>query len=144
MDYTVLPTINALLNATTGGLLVAGYRAIKARRIERHRAYMIAAMISSALFLASYVTYHTMRQAAQGLGHTIFAGPAWLRPIYYALLISHVVLAAAILPPILITFRRGLLRRDAAHARLARRVWPAWIYVSASGVVVYLLLYHVA
>ena len=144
MDYTLLPTLNALLNATTGGLLLAGYRAIKARRIERHRGYMIAAMVSSALFLTSYVTYHTMRQAAQGLGHTVFAGPSWLRPIYYALLISHVVLAAAVLPPILITFRRGLLRQDAAHARLARSVWPVWIYVSGSGVAVYLLLYHVA
>jgi putative membrane protein len=136
MDLSILPTLNALLNGTAGVLLVAGFWAIKNRRIETHRRFMTAAFVTSALFLVSYVVYHAQA------GSKPFTGTGWLRTVYFAVLIPHVILAAAVVPLALLTLRRGLLRNDAAHRRIARITLPIWLFVSVSGVVVYLMLYR--
>jgi uncharacterized membrane protein YozB (DUF420 family) len=128
--------VNAALNATASVLLVTGWRLIKQRRIDQHRACMIAAVAASALFLTSYVVYHA------NAGSKPFPGTGLVRGIYFAILIPHVALAATTLPIILITFSRGLRRDDARHRRIARWTMPLWLFVSASGVVVYLMLYH--
>ena len=131
-----LPHLNAALNATATLLLVTGWLLIKRRRIQQHRAVMIAAVITSAAFLTSYVTYHA------NAGSKPFQGTGAIRTIYFAILITHVVLAAATLPPILITFIRGLRRDDQRHRRIARWTLPVWLYVSVTGVIVYVMLYR--
>jgi uncharacterized membrane protein YozB (DUF420 family) len=130
-----LPHLNAALNAVCAVLLVRGYVLIKARRIDAHRRTMIAAFVASALFLTSYVVYHAQ------IGSKPFAGTGVLRAIYFAILIPHVLLAAAVLPLAIVTLRRGLRRDDARHRRLARWTLPIWLFVSVTGVVVYLMLY---
>lgn len=130
-----LPTVNALLNATSAALLFAGWLQIRRRKIERHRRFMLAACAVSALFLASYLTYHFFA------GATRFAGTGWSRPVYFSILISHTVLATAVLPLVLVTVWRGLRRDDARHRRIARWTFPVWLYVSITGVLVYLMLY---
>lgn len=132
-----LPHLNALLNTVTMVLLVTAFVLIRQRRIDAHRRAMIAALTVSALFLVSYLIYHFSAPIF------VFRGEGVVRPIYYALLISHVVLAAVATPMILVTAWRGLNRIDARHRALARWTWPLWMYVSVSGVIVYLLLYHV-
>lgn len=136
MSVTDLPALNALLNLTAAVLLVIGWRFIKARRIDAHRRTMIAAFCTSALFLVSYLTYHAQ------VGSKPFPGTGVLRVIYFSILIPHVVLAAAILPLAIVTLRRGLVRNDAAHRRIARVTLPLWLFVSVTGVVVYLMLYR--
>jgi putative membrane protein len=136
VSIDVLPHLNAALNATASVLLLTGWRLIKRRRIAQHRACMIGAVTASALFLTSYVISHAHA------GTKIFPGTGWVRPVYFAILIPHVILAAATLPLILVTFARGLQRDDARHRRLARRTLPLWLFVSISGVVVYAMLYH--
>jgi uncharacterized membrane protein YozB (DUF420 family) len=131
-----LPALNAVLNLTATALLVIGWFLIKAKRIDAHRRVMIAAFCTSALFLVSYLIYHAQ------VGSRPFAGTGLLRTIYFAILIPHVVLAAVILPLAIVTLRRGLIRRDAAHRRIARITLPLWLFVSVSGVVVYLMLYQ--
>ena len=131
-----LPHLNALLNATATILLVTGWVLIKKRRIAQHRAVMIAAVAVSAAFLTSYVIYHA------NAGSKPFPGTGTIRTVYFAVLIPHVILAAAVLPPILITFVRGLRRDDARHRRIARWTLPVWLYVSVTGVIVYLMLYR--
>jgi uncharacterized membrane protein YozB (DUF420 family) len=131
-----LPHLNALLNATATILLVTGWVLIKRRRIAQHRAVMIAAVTVSAAFLTSYVVYHA------NAGSKPFQGTGAIRTLYFAVLIPHVILAAAVLPPILITFARGLRRDDARHRRIARWTLPVWLYVSVTGVIVYLMLYR--
>ena len=131
-----LPHLNAALNATATLLLVTGWLLIKRRRIQQHRAVMIAAVITSAAFLTSYVTYHA------NAGSKPFQGTGAIRTIYFAILIPHVVLAAVSLPPILITFIRGLRRDDQRHRRIARWTLPVWLYVSVTGVIVYVMLYR--
>jgi uncharacterized membrane protein YozB (DUF420 family) len=130
-----LPHLNAALNALSTVLLVTGWRLIKRRRIDQHRRCMIAAVLTSAAFLASYVVYHAQ------VGSKPFAGTGLARAVYFTILLPHVVLAAAVLPPILVTFVRGLRRDDVRHRRLARRTMPVWLFVSVSGVVVYVMLY---
>jgi len=132
-----LPHLNAFLNTVTMVLLVTAFVLIRRRRIDAHRRAMIAALAVSALFLVSYLIYHFSAPIF------VFRGEGVVRPIYYALLISHVVLAAVATPMILVTAWRGLNRIDARHRALARWTWPLWMYVSVSGVIVYLLLYHV-
>lgn len=132
-----LPHLNAFLNTVTMVLLVTAFVLIRQRRIDAHRRAMIAALTVSALFLVSYLIYHFSAPIF------VFRGEGVVRPIYYALLISHVVLAAVATPMILVTAWRGLNRIDARHRALARWTWPLWMYVSVSGVIVYLLLYHV-
>ncbi len=136
MSVADLPALNACLNLAAAVLLVAGWRLIKARRIEAHRRTMIAACCVSALFLASYVTYHAHA------GSKPFPGTGLLRMIYFSVLIPHVLLAAAILPLALVTLRRGLARRDDAHRRIARITLPLWLIVSVTGVIVYVMLYQ--
>jgi putative membrane protein len=129
-----LPTLNATLNGVSALLLGTGYTMIRKRRVAWHRAAMLAAWVTSMLFLASYTVYHAIA------GSTAYHGAA--RPVYFAILISHVILAAAILPLAIVTLARALGGRFPAHARLARWTLPIWIYVSVTGVVVYLMLYR--
>ena len=136
MDVADLPALNAALNATSGVLLLGGYAAIKQRRVATHRAFMLSACVVSALFLTSYVIYHA------NAGSKPFPGTGVVRTVYFAVLIPHVILAAAVLPPILVTFARGLRRDDVRHRRIARWTLPVWLYVSVTGVLVYVLLYQ--
>ena len=136
MSVSDLPTLNALLNLTAALLLVIGWRLIKAGHIDAHRRTMIAAFATSALFLISYLTYHAQA------GSRPFTGTGVLRIVYFSILIPHIVLAAAILPLAIVTLRRGLARRDVAHRRIARVTLPIWLFVSVTGVVVYLMLYR--
>jgi uncharacterized membrane protein YozB (DUF420 family) len=131
-----LPALNALLNTTCAVLLVAGYRLVRAGRREAHRRVMLAALVTSTLFLASYLLYHAQ------VGSVRFTGQGWIRTVYFAVLISHTVLAAAILPLVLVTLARAVRGRFDAHRRLARYTLPLWLYVSVTGVVVYLMLYR--
>jgi uncharacterized membrane protein YozB (DUF420 family) len=135
MSVSDLPALNAVLNATSAALLINGFRHVKAGRIDAHRRSMIAAFTTSTLFLISYVAYHAQ------VGSRPFAGTGILRIVYFSILIPHVVLAAAVLPMALVTLRRGLVRNDAAHRRIAKVTFPIWLFVSVTGVLVYLMLY---
>ena len=135
-DVAVLPTLNAFLNGASAVLLLAGWRCIRQRRIAAHRACMLGAFCVSVLFFVSYVTYHALT------GSQPFAGSGWIRWLYFPVLVSHIVLAAAMVPLVLTTLYRALSADFARHARLARFTLPVWIYVSITGVVVYLMLYH--
>ena len=133
---TDLPALNACLNATSALFLLLAYRAIRRREIDRHRALMLAAAITSAVFLASYLTYHAL------VGSVRFTGQGPVRIVYFAILISHTILAIAVLPLVLRTLYLGLRRRDDKHRRIARWTFPIWLYVSVTGVVVYVMLYR--
>ena len=132
-----LPHLNAALNATSAILLTIGWFLIKARRIQAHRRMMIAAFISSALFLVSYLIYHA------NIGSKLFPGTGVIRTVYFAILIPHVTLAAVVLPMAIVTLRRGLRRDDNRHRPLARITLPLWLFVSVTGVIVYLMLYWI-
>jgi len=131
-----LPAVNASLNALSGILLLAGYVLIRARRIQQHRACMIAAFATSSLFLICYVVYHAQ------VGSVRFTRQGFVRPLYYTILITHVTLAATVLPLAIITLSRGLKARYPQHRRIARWTLPVWMYVSVTGVLVYVLLYQ--
>lgn len=133
-----LPALNATLNATTALLLSGGYGMVRRRRLLAHKACMLSAFAVSMLFLASYLYYH----AHAGLRH--FEGRGWLRPAYFAILFTHTVLAAAIVPLAVTTVYFGLRSRHPAHQRIARWTLPLWLYVSLTGVVVYLLLFRLS
>lgn len=133
----LLPHVNATLNASAMVLLGYARVMIAQRRIEQHKRAMLAALAVSALFLVTYITYHYVAPIF------VFRGYGWIRPVYYVLLISHVVLAALAIPMILVTAWFGLRRVDSRHRAIARWTWPVWMYVSVSGVVVYLLLYQI-
>jgi putative membrane protein len=135
-DVAALPALNAVLNGASAVLLTCGWLAIRRRRITVHRACMLGAFSVSVLFLVSYVVYHALA------GSRAFAGQGWIRPVYFAVLISHVLLAAAMVPFVLTTLYRALGADFARHARLARFTLPVWLYVSVTGVVVYLILYR--
>ncbi len=135
MNVNDLPHLNAALNALCTVLLTTGFLLIKSGRIEAHRRCMIAAFATSALFLISYVTYHAQ------VGSKPYPGTGVMRTIYFTILMPHVVLAAAVLPLAVVTLRRGLRRDDARHRKLARITLPIWLFVSVTGVVVYLMLY---
>ena len=135
MSISDLPHLNAALNGLSAVLLVIAWVHIKARRIDAHRATMLAAFATSALFLTSYVIYHA------NIGSKPFPGTGLLRTIYFAILIPHVILAAAVLPLALVTLRRGLKRDDRRHRQIARITLPIWLFVSVTGVVVYVMLY---
>lgn len=138
-EIAALPAVNAALNATSALLLVTGWVAIRRRRIAIHRAAMLGASMVSTLFLVSYVTYHAYA------GSRPFTGQGMvLRAVYFPLLISHIVLAAVMVPFVLTTLYRALSGQFARHARLARLTLPLWLYVSVTGVLVYVLLYHVS
>jgi uncharacterized membrane protein YozB (DUF420 family) len=131
-----LPAVNASLNALSGLLLVAGYVMIRGRRIEPHRRFMIAAFTASSLFLVFYVVYHAQ------VGSVPFTRQGFVRPLYFTILITHVTLAAAVPPLAIITLSRGLQARYPQHRRIARWTFPIWMYVSVTGVLVYVLLYQ--
>jgi putative membrane protein len=131
-----LPALNATLNATSTVLLITGYVFIRRGDRRKHKACMIAALVMSGLFLTSYVIYHAQ------VGSVPFKRTGWIRTAYFAVLIPHVILAAAIVPPILITVSRGLSAKYDKHRRIARWTLPLWLYVSVTGVIVYLMLYQ--
>jgi uncharacterized membrane protein YozB (DUF420 family) len=135
VDYSVLPTVNATLNGIAGVFLLAGFASIRAGRIPLHRAFMLAAVVTSALFLVSYLTYHFQAPV------TPFQGRGAERAVYFTILVTHIVLAAAVVPLALLTLYRALRGRFEAHRRLARWTLPIWLYVSVTGVLVYLMLY---
>ena len=135
MSVTDLPTLNASLNALCTVLLIVAYVHIRSGRIEQHRKTMLAAFATSVLFLISYVTYHAQ------VGSKPFPGTGLVRTVYFAILIPHVILAAAVVPLALLTLRRGLRRDDARHRAIARWTLPIWLFVSVTGVIVYLMLY---
>jgi putative membrane protein len=136
MNVQALPTLNAVLNATAAALLSWGYAMIRRRRIAAHRAGMIAAFLASTAFLISYVVYHAQA------GSKLFTGQGPIRAVYFTVLISHVVLAGVIVPMAILTLARALGGRFALHRRIARWTLPLWLYVSVTGVVIYVMLYH--
>ena len=131
-----LPTLNAVLNTACFFLLVAGWALVRRGRRDAHRVAMLGALATSAAFLASYLVYHFE------VGSVRFAGRGAIRTVYFAVLLSHTLLAAAIVPLVLVTVARALRGRFAAHRALARYTLPLWLWVSASGVVVYWMLYR--
>lgn len=135
MNVSALPLLNATLNGTAAVLLTIGYVQIRRRRRDVHHGFMIAAFVTSVLFLISYTIYHA------NVGSRPFTGHGAIRAVYFGILTSHVVLATAVLPLAIVTLARALRGRFAAHARLARWTLPVWLYVSVTGVVVYLMLY---
>ncbi len=136
MEPRDLPTLNAILNTTAATLLILGWRLIRRGRREAHRRAMLAAFSVSVLFLISYLVYH------YHAGSVRFQKTGPVRAVYFTILISHTMLAAAVAPMAIVTLRRALLQRWEAHRRLARWTMPLWIYVSVTGVIVYLMLYH--
>jgi uncharacterized membrane protein YozB (DUF420 family) len=130
-----LPHLNATLNAISALLLVTGFLLVKSGRINAHRRAMLGACAASALFLVSYVTYHAQ------VGSRPFPGTGAIRIVYFSVLIPHVLLAAAILPLAIVTVARGLRRDDTRHRRIARWTLPLWLFVSVTGVIVYVMLY---
>jgi uncharacterized membrane protein YozB (DUF420 family) len=131
-----LPAVNASLNAAAGILLIAGFILIRARKVELHRRVMLAAFATSALFLVCYVVYHAQ------VGSVRFTRSGVVRPLYFSILITHVVLAAAVLPLAIVTLSRALQSRFPRHRAIARWTLPIWLYVSVTGVLVYVLLYQ--
>jgi putative membrane protein len=136
-DYiSFLPHVNAVLNTTSALLLLAGFRFIRRGRIQAHRNCQVTAVVTSTLFLVSYLTYHYYH------GSTRFAGQGLVRPLYFAILITHTILAVVIVPLIVVTLYRAARGDFIRHRRLARWTLPLWLYVSVTGVIVYLMLYH--
>lgn len=135
-DYSIFPVINATLNGTSAVLLLIGRRFIKRGRMAAHRAAMMTAVSVSTLFLTSYLYYHAH------VGSVHFQGRGWSRPVYFSILISHTVLAATIVPMVIVTLSRALRERFDRHRAIARWTYPLWLYVSVTGVVIYFMLYH--
>jgi len=136
LQYAIFPALDASLNGTSAILLLVGRGFIKRGRMAAHRAVMIAALASSTIFLACYLYYHWH------VGSVHFQGQGWSRPLYFSILISHTILAAAIVPMIIITLSRALRERFDRHRAIARWTYPLWMYVSVTGVIVYFMLYH--
>ncbi len=131
-----LPTLNAVLNGTSAVLLAFGYLFIRRKKVNLHKACMVSAFVTSTLFLVSYLIYH------YHAGSKPFPGEGWTRPLYFAILISHVILATVTLPLSIVTLARGLRGRFEKHRSIARWALPVWLYVSVTGVAVYLMLYR--
>lgn len=135
-QYAIFPAINATLNGTSAVLLLVGRGFIVRGRMAAHRAVMIAALVSSSLFLISYLYYH------YHVGSVRFQGEGWSRPVYFTILVTHTVLAATIVPMVIITLNRALGGRFDRHRAIARWTFPLWLYVSVTGVIIYVMLYH--
>lgn len=131
-----LPHLNALLNGASALLLLTGYYFIRGKKWRIHRGFMVAATLTSTLFLISYLTYHYQ------VGSIHFHKRGWIRPVYFSILISHTILAAAVLPLVIITLRHALAAKLDKHKSIARWTLPLWLYVSVTWVVVYVMLYH--
>lgn len=136
MTIADLPALNATLNFVATLFLIAGYAFIRNGDQIRHRVCMIGALLMSAAFLTSYLVYH------YHAGSVPFEGQGPIRAVYFTILITHIILAAVILPLVLVTVRLAVTARFASHRRLARWTWPIWMYVSVTGVVIYLMLYQ--
>ena len=136
ITVATLPTLNALLNATSAGLLLLGYLEIRAKRIGWHTCCMLMACVTSTAFLVSYVTYHVK------VGSIHFTGQGWWRPVYFSILTSHTILAILIIPLVARTLYLAIRRRFVEHERIARVTLPLWLYVSVTGVLVYWMLYR--
>ena len=136
-DYSIFPKINAALNGSSAVLLVAGRVLIARGKMAAHRAVMLTALVTSSLFLVSYLYYH------YHVGSVHFRGTGWSRRVYFAILISHTILAAVIVPMVIVTLTRALREQFELHRAIARWTFPLWLYVSATGVVVYLMLYRI-
>lgn len=130
-----LPFVNAALNSLSAVLLFTGYLYIRAKNRSAHRVCMVSAFASSILFLTSYLIYHYQ------VGSVPFKGQGWIRPVYFLILLTHTVLAVTVVPLALVTLNRALGERFDAHRRIARWTFPIWLYVSVTGVVIYLMLY---
>jgi uncharacterized membrane protein YozB (DUF420 family) len=135
-QFAIFPPINAALNGTSAVLLLTGRALIMRGRMAAHRAVMITALGTSSLFLACYLYYH------YHVGSVHFAGQGWSRPVYFTILISHTILAAVIVPMIIITLVRALRERYDRHRAIARWTFPLWLYVSVTGVIIYFMLYR--
>jgi uncharacterized membrane protein YozB (DUF420 family) len=135
-QFAIFPVINASLNGASTVLLLTGRWMISQKRIAAHRVVMLTAMATSTLFLISYVYYHVH------VGSVRFQGTGWSRPVYFSILISHVLLAIVIVPMVIITLSRALRERFDRHRAIARWTFPLWLYVSVTGVLVYFMLYH--
>lgn len=136
MDISLFPALNAGLNATSGFLIVLGFFSIKQKAWTAHALCMILAMITSALFFASYLYYHVHH------GATPFPHPGWIRPVYFSILISHTVLAVTVPPLAVAALYQALRSRFDRHVKIARIAFPIWLYVSVTGVVIYWMLYR--
>jgi uncharacterized membrane protein YozB (DUF420 family) len=135
-DYAIFPAINATLNGTSAVLLLIGHNFIQRGRMAAHRVFMIAAVVTSSLFLMSYVYYHAH------VGSVRFQGQGWSRPVYFTILTSHTILAVVIVPMVIVTLIRALRERFDRHRAIARWTYPLWLYVSVTGVIIYYMLYH--
>jgi uncharacterized membrane protein YozB (DUF420 family) len=135
-QYAIYPALDASLNGASAVLLIVAHRMIKRGRIALHRTLMLTALTTSSLFLISYLYYHAH------VGSVRFQGHGWSRPLYFSILISHTILAAAVVPLVIITLSRALRGRFDRHRVIARWTYPIWLYVSITGVVVYVMLYH--
>ncbi len=136
-DYSIFPKLNATLNGCSALLLVTARGLIARHKIAAHRAVMLAALASSSLFLISYLYYHAH------VGSVHFQGTGWSRPLYFSILTTHTILAAIIVPMVIITLSRALRERFDRHRAIARWTFPLWLYVSVTGVVIYLMLYQI-
>ena len=136
MSVSDLPALNATLNATSAVLLTIGWVLIRRKRVELHRKVMIAAFCTSVVFLISYLIYHAQ------VGSVRFTKQGPIRIVYFTILLTHTILAAAIVPMVLMSLSRGLKRQVARHRAIARWTMPLWLYVSITGVIVYLMLYR--
>ena len=137
MHISDLPIVNAVLNSFSTVFLMMGFIFIKTGNKIAHRNCMISALLTSTLFLVSYLTYHYYA------GTTRFENPAWFRPIYLTILLTHTILAVAVVPLVLLAFNHAFRERFDKHRRIARWAWPVWMYVSITGVLIYLLLYQI-
>ena len=135
-DYSIFPAIDATLNGASAVLITVGVALIRRGRQRAHRACMIAAVVTSSLFLCFYLYYHAH------VGTTRFLAHGWIRPVYFSVLLTHTILAAMIVPLVILTLSRALRGRFDRHRSIARWTYPAWLYVSVTGVVIYTLLYH--
>jgi putative membrane protein len=136
-DYSIFPALNATLNGTSAILITTGRVLIARQQMRLHRAFMIAAVATSSFFLASYLYYHAH------VGSVHFPGQGWARPVYFTILISHTLLAVAVVPLVLLSLSNGLRSRFDRHRRISRWTFPIWLYVSVTGVVVYIMLYQI-
>jgi len=132
------PALNATLNAFSALLLAGGYAAIRAGKMQVHKRFMVSAFWVSVVFLVSYVTYHLRVKQV-----VLFQGQGWIRPVYFAILLSHTVLAIVIVPMILVTLRRAWMERYDKHRIIARWTLPLWFYVCVTGVIVYFMVYQI-